>query len=536
MIERKRGAFLVVLSILVLGSLVIFGFITLAESEVPVYGGTLRIAVGAGVIHLDTQAATWRSVNEVTQYVYEGLTRKTAEGLTPWLAKNWEVSSGGLTVTILLEENVFFHDGTPFGAEAVKANFERKLNEKLVLCEQLADIEEIEILNEVSLRLHLSAPAPVLFTVLSAQEFAMYSPRAIEEGAVWLQSHMVGTGPFVQEEYVPEDRLVLTKNENYWQEGRPYLDRIELLIVPEAATRAAMLEAGDVDVAIRLDSSDYRRYLDSPQLGIRVDIASSGNQQIPILNNYKGTFADERLRLASNYAVDKEAIVETVYYGMAEIAKAPLVTPALVGYHETGYYPYNPDEANRILENAGWIDVDGDGIREKDGRELTAEYWVSQGLYEGSYDMALMVQDYLRAVGFMIKLVTFEPSTFRAKTKVPPEESGYEILNMSFTTATGDVWFTLNTGWHTSAWAPRYYNRMYYSNTEVDALIEQGNEAPTLEERNEAYAQALDEIYKHPGYIQLVVTTAKVAYRESVHGIEINPVQMIFPAAFAWKE
>ena len=245
--------------------------------------------------------------------------------------------------------------------------------------------------------------------------------------------------------------------------------------------------------------------------------------------------------MAANYAVDKEAINETVYYGMAEIAKAPIITPAITGYHETGAYPYDPEKAKQLLEESGWVDIDGDGIREdvwgtRGGRELAVLYYFPVGRYEGSADMALMIQDYLTAVGFSITLQGVEPAMLVEKFAVIAEELECEMYNFSFTTVTGDAHFTMDFGFLTDSWVPNCCNRPYFSDMEVDDWIYKGHESPALEERNEWYAKALDKIFRLAPYIQLIVTPATVAYRDGVHGIAINPVQLIFPAYFAWKE
>ena len=510
-----------------------------AENPVqPVYGGTLRVAISPGVVHLDAQATNTRYVFEVTQYGYETLIKRDMGGtIIPWLARAWETSSDGLTITLYLQDGVRFHDGTPFDASAVKVNLERKIEGELPMLKLISKIESMEIADSLTLRLHLSEPSPGLVTKFAMETFSIYSPTAIETyGNEGLKTRIVGTGPFVLEEYVRGEKAVFSKNNDYWQEGLPYLDQVTLLMIPEPSTRTVMLEAEDIDVALYQSTLDYKRYMDHPELAIRVLSVPSATSRVLELNNQRELFQDPQVRLALNYAIDKQAIIDVVFEGLALVQKCPAITPIVTGYHETGYYPYDPAKADELLTKAGWVDVDGDGIREKDGNEFVFDLWSCKGTVEGEFDITLLVQEMLSKIGCKANVSIVESATWRAKCTVPPEKSEYDALNLDITAYTGDADFIMDYFWRSQGWPPNGYARHYYKNSLVDELIAKGDSAATLSERNSFYAQALEEVYKDPGCVQLVYTENRVAFGEHVHGVQIRPVATLYPCIFAWKE
>jgi len=531
---------LIVFGVLIL--LIGIGMLGYTE-QAPKHGGTFKIAILPGVSNLDPQATNSQYVFEVSQYAYEKLVNRTAKGgLELQLATSWEVSPDGKTFTIGLRENVAFHDNAPFNAQAVKANFDRRFGENLPMTETLPGYQGTEVVDDYTVKVHFDRPMPPFKPTLALETFSIYSPNALEEGSTWLKTHMVGTGPYKLVEFHRGEKVIFTKNENYWQEGVPYFDRIEIYMIPEDTTRAAMLEAGDVDMATYLQPKDYRRYLDQPDLGIAVRQEPSGGQAVIEPHNQRPPFDNTKVRLAANYAVDKQAIIDQVFYGLAQIAKAPIVTPPVAGYHETGYYPYNPTKAEQLLEEAGWVDTDGDGVRNavnvenvEKGEEFIVGLWVRAGA-GADIDSALMIQQMWKQVGIDANIVVIEAATHRAKVTLPPEEAQYDALYYGFGTYTGDAYDPMSGFWHSNAWAPKYYNRMYYRNEKVDELIDKADECATLEARNELYAQAFEEIYRDPGTIQLIINPVLVAYRDNIRNVIVKPFATIATACFAWRE
>jgi ABC-type transport system substrate-binding protein len=530
--------FVVALAVLVAGSLAggragLAGQAPAAEHLKPVYGGTLTIAMPFAT-QVDTNAVLQVALYEAGLYFHDGLFDWGPDGkVKPLLVKQKLVSADGLTVTWKLQPNVKFHDGTPFNAAAVKWNLERKIQKKQSPYD-LLPFNTVEVVDDLTARVKLDRPYPALDAVLANRSFSMYSPTFSQKvGDAGLKTQQSGVGPFILTSFVPNEAIRLKKNPNYWQKGLPYLDEIIIRIVNDPNTRATMLAAGDADVALQLSSPDVQRFKNAQ--GFRVLEGQGSQQYYIVMNSRRPGLDDKRVRQAFNYAVDKEGIVQKVYLGNARVAQAMYATPSLEGFTPAGAYPYDPDKAKKLLDEAGWR-VGSGGIREKDGKKLSVDMWTRKGSTPGDYEISELVQGMLKAVGVDCKLTLLEPATFNPRVSVPPEKSQYDMVSMGFNAPTGHVDYVLNMLYSSKAFPPRYYNRAYMVVPDVDQMIEKANATRNREEQHKLYAQILKRMHDEAPLIQLVDLTQAVAFRDNVRGIYLNGPANNHPAQFAWKE
>ncbi|MGD8273859.1 MAG: ABC transporter substrate-binding protein, partial [Desulfobacterales bacterium] len=239
-----------------LGCLSIFLSLTLfvtASRAQPQYGGTLKLGIeyqSYGFDPINARMYTATSVS-VAHMVMERLFDRGANGkIVPLLGLSMTPSKDGKSWTVKLRQGVRFHDGTPFNAQAVVGHWRRLLNpeNRFRALPALKVIRSVEALGEYIVRFHLEHPWKPFVSVMSANTTSSVipSPKAVAEGTH--NRAPVGTGPFVFKSWNDGDRIVLAKNENYWQPGKPYLDEIILLIIPDAQTRYAAFVSGQVDV------------------------------------------------------------------------------------------------------------------------------------------------------------------------------------------------------------------------------------------------------------------------------------------------
>ncbi len=504
-----------------------------ADHLKPVYGGTLTIVMPFAT-QVDTNAVLQVNLNEAGLYFHDGLFDWGPDGkVKPMLVKEKQVSTDGLTVTWKLQPNVKFHDGTAFNASTVKWNLERKIQKKQSPYD-LLPFKAVEVVDDLTARVKLDRPYPALDALLANRSFAMYSPSFAQKvGDDGLKTQQSGVGPFILTSFVPNEGLRLKKNPTYWQKGLPYLDEIYIRVVNDINTRATMLAAGDADVGLHLSSPDFQRF--SQAQGVRVLEGPGSQQHYIVMNTRRPGLNDKRVRQAFNYAVDKEGIVQNVYLGGARVAQAMYATPVLEGFSRAGVYPYDPEKAKKLLDEAGWK-MGPSGVREKDGKKLTVDMWTRKGSTPGDYEISELVQGMLKAVGVDCKLTLLEPATFNPRVSVPPEKSEYDMVSMGFNAPTGNVDYVLNMLYSSKAFPPRYYNRAYMANADVDQLIEKANNAKKREEQNKLYAQILKRMHEEAPLIQLVDLTQAVAFRDNVRGIYLNGPSNNYPAQFAWKE
>lgn len=510
---------------------------TEATSDEPKHGGTLTVAVPS-IVHLDVAGVNQFGLNEVAQLFYETLVDRVSGGeIVPLLIQEWEISPDGLVHTWHLQPDVTFHDGSEFNAEVVKWNLDRKINNQGPMWDMIP-FEQIEVVDPLTVEVTLSRPYPGIYNVLAVKTFSMYSPSFVEEvGEDGLKSQAVGTGPFIVEEYVPNEVLRLTKNPDYWQEGLPYLDAVNFQVVPDNNTRATMLEAGDADIAVRLALQDIQRFEENPNDGVKVLKGPSSRHYYMSLTNIHPPLDDVRVRLAINHAVDKQGIADAVYRGFVDLAKAHIITPAVEGYHAAGVYEYDPEKAKQLLEEAGWVDSNGDGVREKDGEELVLQLRTRKGATPGDIDTAELVQGMLREVGIQADIDIVDTATFLAEINQPIEDSPhYDMVNLTWGTFTGDAEYVMKTYYSCDAWPPRYWDYSHYCSEEVDQYINEADAAPTLEDRNALYAQAIEKFWEDAPNLLLFVGLSTVATQEYVEGLYLDPAQTIWPAKYAWLD
>ena len=506
---------------------------TLAQGT-PVMGGTLSIAYTSTSPHIDIQATNQGSLSESAHYYYETLFDRNADGeLVGLLATGFEVSEDGLAYTFTLQPGVTFHDGTPFDAEAVKYNFERKIELKLPLWESIP-WDSIEVVDDLTVRVHLTAPAPHIVPVLSAKTWSMYSPTwAREVGPDGVKSTAVGTGPFMVESFLPNDTLRLVRNPNYWQEGLPYLDAVVFRVITDPNTRAALLESGEVDMALGLPVPTTQRLIGDNRFQV---LSGLGMRQYYItLNNHIAPTNDVLVRQAINHAVDKEGIIRAVFLGVgAEVAQTPYMSTPVTGYTPGGVYEYDPERAEELLEEAGWT-MGNDGVRVKDGERLEIGLFTRRGSVTGDYEIAELVQGMLADVGIAVDLQVFESASFVPAVTVPKEESTYHMANLTFGVVTGDAEYVVSTTYRTDSAAPVLYNRAYYGNPEVDRLSDLSRQAATLEERNAIYAQIVPIVFADAPILQLFNSIEFLAASAKVEGLYFEPAFSNWPGKYAWK-
>ncbi len=350
--------------------------------------------------------------------VYDTLVYQDLDGsFVPGLAERWEVSQDGRSYTFYLRRDVQFHDGTRFDASAVKFNLDRIASPETMSRKarsMLGPYTGAEILNDYTVRVDFEEPYAPFLDSLSQVYLGMASPTAVQKWGAEYQLHQVGTGPFIFEEYVPNDHLTLVRNPDYaWapsvytHSGPPYLDEIVFRFYVDPAVRALALESGEVDVMGEMPPKDAARLAGNPEFTL-YRTAIPGEPLQFFLNTENPPTDDLRVRQALLYATDQQAIVDTIFQSYSPPAHGPL-SAVTFGYSNQveELYPYAPDRAAELLKQAGWIDSNGDGIREKDDMPLSLRcYLMSWGYLP---EVGQLLQAQLREVGvdLQTELVAF---------------------------------------------------------------------------------------------------------------------------------
>lgn len=430
-----------------------------------------------------------------TQYL-EPLFGRTADGtITPWLASDWSASDDGLTWDITLQEGVTFTDGTPLDAEAVKVNIEHLQDpDTLSSTGYLAvqKIEEIETVEPTHVRLHLSAPDSALLESLSQQWTAIQSPAGIERGMEENCQAPIGTGPFIVEEWQPQQQVTLVRNEEYQthgpeadHEGTAHLERIEWRFIPDAATRQAALTSGEVHV---IDNPLPADIVVAEGAGVdHIDAPRPGSVNRIELNAGQAPFDDIRVREAFVRATDPNAGIDTLFQGTAARSYSPLSSVEPVAYSDNSLFGTDLDAANDLLDEAGW-NMGSDGVREKDGAPLTVRFPVStnqstaaeQSLFE-------QLQAGAREVGFDVQIEPLDLASWYGALGAHE----YEAVSAPYTKVGPDV---LRILYHSDSTVPApsgyFANHAQIVDPELDSLLDEASATLDEAERAELYERA----------------------------------------------
>ncbi|WP_220423079.1 ABC transporter substrate-binding protein [Enterobacter kobei] len=335
----------------VLGSVMLLGAALPAHSE-----SVLRIGLGADPDMLDPHLAR----TYYGRFVFASLCDRLVDvdehlKVVPGLAKSWAWSDDGKTLTMDLREGVTFHDGEKFDAAAAKYNLDRALTLKGSLRKsEISSVESVEVTGPMQIALHLKTPDAALLMQLTDRAGAMMAPDAAKKPD--FAAHSVCSGPYKFDSRVSQDRIVLTRFDNYWNKDAYHFDKIIYLPIPDASVRLANLRAGDLDLTEGIAASDVKTVEADSKLAL-AKVTGLGYQGITFnINNGKvpanDPFRDARVREAFSQAIDRDALNQVVFEG--------LYTPANQAFSTVSPYhvnlpvpPRDVDKAKALLKAAG---------------------------------------------------------------------------------------------------------------------------------------------------------------------------------------
>jgi len=326
-----------------------------------------------------------------------------AGNFIPYLASEWSTSADGKVWTFTLRQDVKFHDGTPFNAEAAKANFDRILDpatQSAQAASTLGPVASVTALDEYTLEIAHDAPYVPFLDSISKGFVPMWSPTALQQyGPAEFGLHLVGSGPFKAQEISPADRYVFVRNPDYaWgpahseNTGAPYLEQIVVRWIKENTTAIAALVAGEANLVIGFPAENLAEIEGG---GFQVTKAElTGSPTLYVMNTGRAPLDDLTVRRALEHAINQEEIVQTLFNGEA-IATKGVMYPASRCYWSDAetVYPYDPEKAKALLGEAGWAMGD-DGIMAKDGTRLQVA--IVNAFVE---DLGTIVQAQLKQVG-----------------------------------------------------------------------------------------------------------------------------------------
>ncbi|MCL0061436.1 ABC transporter substrate-binding protein [Thermodesulfovibrionales bacterium] len=429
--------------------------------------------------------------------------------IIPQLATSWEISDDGLTWTFYLREGVKFHDGTPFNAEAAKFSLEMH-NERRP--GHLGPIASIEAVDEYILQITHTEPFAPLLHQLRWPLFSMASPAAFdEEGNI---VNPIGTGPFKEEEWIPGERLVLVRNEDYWG-GMPKLERIILKHIPDDTTRVMALEAGEIDMIIDVGGvpPEHAKALENnPEIEIITKPITT--VRYLIFNNQKPPFDDVRIRQAIQYAIDQKSIIQFALEGFG-VPTGSVVAPSVVDWHNRNtMVEHDFEMAKQLLNEAGWADTDGDNALDKNGKEFRVSLIISPRWPAPT--VAEIIQGQLHELGLIVEIQVLERGVWRDAIRAG--EHDMTIHALSFIGPHNALYRSFH-----SEGDLNLGRGIFYSNSRVDELTELGKVTMARGERQKIYMEVQEIVAEEVPVVPIFAEVMINAVRHNIEGYKPNP-------------
>lgn len=449
----------------------------------------ITVAVGSSFTTLDPYQATDLLSREVSKSFYEGLYAFDKDlKAVPQLATSHEVSADGLTWTFHLREGVKFHDGTTFDAEAVKLNFDRVLNPDNHLSRRslFKVIESVEVVDPLTVRMHLSSPMPGLLQRIANGTGQMICPSTIKSmDGRGIAFHPCGTGPFLLKDYNPSERLVVVKNPNYRIAGLPKVDSITWLPVVENATRAAMLRTGEADFIHPLPAEQVKDMQRDPNIVVH-DVPSVMMRYLSI-NCAQKPFDDPRVREAVSLAIDRKALVKVAYNGFAQVATGviPSQIPGAVVFGEP---EYNPEKAKKLLAEAGF--PNGFSTRLWSGYNNSTAGKVIQVIQQQLARVGIRTETRILEAGQRVTLV---------ESNKDPAKSPNRLYYIGWSNSTVEADWGMRPIFDSREMPPKLANEGYYNNPKADELFDRAIAESDETKRNAIYKEVQTILWnEHP--------------------------------------
>lgn len=425
-----------------------------------------------------------------------------------------------ITWTLHIREGVTFSNGKELTPSAIKECFdfyyEKEAEGGTILLSQYLDDAVFEADDDaMTLTVVCAQAEPNLTGILAYPFFVVIDIDAYEEGVI---DSVIGTGPYVLSEYVEAYSRTFVANENYWAGEVPY-DGYTALFMDDSTTKAMAIESNSVDVVENITtSSDLETLNEDPEYTV---VSNAGARVATTYFNFQGVLANDTLRQAIQYAIDDETICSVTVGGIYTAGYSVLPSSLNFGYDElTDPYEYDLDKAVELLDEAGIVDTDGDGIRELDGENIELVYLV----YESRQleDLAEATATILESIGIGVDYEIYTYDTILSDLQ--PSGAFDMVTANTLAVPTGDPTQFLS-NWY-SGYSDAYG---FYSNEEYDALYEELTAAMDEDERLEIIIQMQQILIDDAAVIVHGYYNCSIVYNNTVmEGIEMYPFDYIW--------
>ncbi len=387
---------------IVLSSCLVVALGAIPVLSAPKAGGTVRMSLADSDVTSFDPIVPFDNMSIWTMlHVYDQLVRPGKDGTTiePDAADSWKISADGKTWVLHIRDGVTFSDGTPLTADDARVALERAGSKDSNFEDNFALIDHAVATDPHTLVVTLKKPSASFLAYASLYAASIVSAKQLTAQGKSFWDHPVASGPYTLAEWVKNDHVMLRRNPRYWQKPYPYLDELRFDVLTDDNTRMLKFRSGELDIATNVPPNQVAQLRSVP--GVTVKLFPQMRYDYIYYNHARKPFSDLRVRMALNYAVDRQAILRSVLFGYGRVATS-MLPPMLDWNNQLKPYPYDAAKAKALMQEAGV------------GNGFSAEILVTAGDNQAS-QIATILKDEWKAIGVDLKVTALDPGALRAR-------------------------------------------------------------------------------------------------------------------------
>ena len=502
---------------------VLLGYVayTTTTVVVPDVGGTYVEGLAGRPSYINPILCQYNQVDrDLVSLIFSSLTDIDERGeIVPALARDWDVSDDGLVYTFYLRRDVRWHDGEPFTADDVLFTFAAIQDEDYAGPPELGEIwrtVEVEKINDYTVTFTLQAPLATFLdytTVGVLPEHLLDSVPAADLVRDQFNVRPVGTGMFEIGE-VSGDHVVLVASEEYYGD-KPLLYKMEFKFYPDFQTILAAYQQGQVEGISEVLPEDLQKVRQEEYLNLYTARLSS--YTLVFLNLELPIFEETEVRQALMWGLDRQRIIDQVLDGQGIVAHSPIMPDSWAYNRDVAQYAYDPQKASQLLRDAGWIDTDADGVREKDGVRL--EFTLLTNKDPVRRQLAEEIARQLWDVGVRV-VPAVEDSSWVVNEALRPRNFDALLYSWGNVPSDPDPYLM----WHSTQIGGDGQNYAGLNNLEMDLLLEEARQSVDQDERARLYRDFQDLFSQEVPSLLLYYPVYNYAVDEMVKGVQLSPM------------
>ena len=438
------------------------------------------------------------------------------------LAERWDVSPDGKTITFHLRKGVEWHDGSPFTAEDCLFTYQKLMDPKVATpySSSYMDVAKANVVDKFTFRVTYKEPFSPALESWSMGVIPKHLLDGKDLNTAEFNRKPVGTGPYKLKEWIAGQKIVLEANDRYF-EGRPNIDQYIYRVIPDSSTMFQELLSGGVDM-MGLNPLQYLRKSETRRIKENYRKFRYPANAFTYLgyNLASPLFSDKKVRQALAYAIDRQSIIDGVLMGLGQPCTGPFSYVSWAYNPKIRPYPYDPERAKRMLEEAGWKNMNSDGVREKDGRPFQFTILTNQGNGERIKASEIMQQNF-KKVGIDAKIRVMEWQAFLEQI----DKRSFDAIILGWSMSRDPDLYDI---WHSSKTKKGEYNFIGYKNAEVDRLLVAGRRTFDVEKRKKIYYRIHEILADEQPYAFLYVPDATPIVHKRFKGIEVAPLGIMY--------